>query len=60
MSAASPAAPGSATSISARRGKVPHYVETFVDEGDINMAEIVRILRDEDYGGVLIPDHTPG
>jgi mannonate dehydratase len=23
------------------------------------MAEIVRILRDENYDGVLIPDHTP-
>lgn len=42
------------------RGKVPSYVETFVDEGDIDMAEIVRILRDEAYQGVLIPDHTPG
>ncbi len=42
------------------RGKVPKYVETFVDEGDIDMAEIVRILRDENYSGVLIPDHTPG
>ena len=41
------------------RGKVPNYVETFVDDGDIDMAEIVRILRDENYGGVLIPDHTP-
>ena len=41
------------------RGKVPRYVETFVDDGDIDMAEIVRILRDEGYGGVLIPDHTP-
>ena len=36
------------------KGKVPHYVETFVDEGDIDMAEIVRILRDESYDGVLI------
>ena len=42
------------------RGKVPNYVETFVDDGDIDMAEIVRILRDENYGGVIIPDHTPG
>ena len=42
------------------KGKVPNYVETFVDDGDIDMAEIVRILRDENYGGVLIPDHTPG
>lgn len=41
------------------RGRMPHYVETFVDEGDIDMAEIVRILRDENYQGVMIPDHTP-
>jgi mannonate dehydratase len=41
------------------RGKVPRYVETFVDEGDIDMAEVVRILRDENYQGVMIPDHTP-
>ena len=41
------------------RGKVPKYHETFVDDGDIDMAEIVRILRDEDYQGVMIPDHTP-
>ncbi|MDX8498821.1 mannonate dehydratase [Mesorhizobium sp. VK4C] len=41
------------------RGKVPNYHETFVDDGDIDMAEIVRILRDEGYDGVIIPDHTP-
>ncbi|MDR3373991.1 MAG: mannonate dehydratase [Ancalomicrobiaceae bacterium] len=41
------------------RGKFPRYVETFVDDGDIDMAEIVRILRDENYQGVVIPDHTP-
>jgi mannonate dehydratase len=41
------------------KGKVPNYVETFIDEGDIDMAEIVRILRDEGFEGVLIPDHTP-
>jgi mannonate dehydratase len=40
-------------------GKVPNYHETFVDDGDIDMAEIVRILRDEGYKGVIIPDHTP-
>ena len=28
-------------------GKVPDYHETFVDDGDVDMAEIVRILRDE-------------
>lgn len=41
------------------KGKVPHYSETFVDEGDIDMGEIVRILADCGYEGVLIPDHTP-
>lgn len=41
------------------RGKVPDYLETFVDEGDIDMAEIVAILRRRGYDGVLIPDHTP-
>ena len=40
-------------------GKVPRYHETFIDEGDVDMAEIVRILRDEGYDGVLIPDHAP-
>lgn len=41
------------------RGKVPRYHETFIDEGDLDMAEIVRIFRDEGYDGVMIPDHTP-
>ena len=41
------------------RGRVPKYHETFVDDGDIDMVEIVRVLRDEGYDGVLIPDHTP-
>jgi mannonate dehydratase len=41
------------------RGQVPNYVETFVDDGDVDMAEIVRILRDEGFEGVLVPDHVP-
>jgi mannonate dehydratase len=41
------------------RGKVPHYVETFVDEGDTDMVRILRILKRNGYQGVLIPDHTP-
>jgi mannonate dehydratase len=41
------------------RGRVPLYHETFVDDGDVDMAEIVRILRDESFDGVLVPDHTP-
>jgi mannonate dehydratase len=41
------------------RGRVPKYHETFIDDGDIDMVEIVRILRDEHYDGVLVPDHSP-
>jgi len=41
------------------RGKVPHYKETFVDDGEIDMLRIVRILRRTGYQGVLIPDHAP-
>ncbi|MCB0568923.1 MAG: mannonate dehydratase [Phaeodactylibacter sp.] len=41
------------------KGKVPHYREAFVDEGDIDMARALRILKKNNYDGVLIPDHTP-
>ncbi len=41
------------------RGKVPYYRETFVDEGDIDMLKVIRILKKNDFRGVLIPDHAP-
>ena len=41
------------------KGKVPHYKEVFLDEGDIDMIRILKILKDKDFNGVLIPDHTP-
>ena len=40
-------------------GKVPHYKETFVDEGDIDMLRVLKILKANKFDGVLIPDHTP-
>ncbi|MDO6809956.1 mannonate dehydratase [Zobellia galactanivorans] len=40
-------------------GKVPNYKEVFVDEGDIDLVRVLRILKKSDYEGVLIPDHTP-
>ena len=40
-------------------GKVPHYREAFVDEGDIDMVRALRILKENNYQGVIIPDHTP-
>jgi mannonate dehydratase len=41
------------------RGKVPRYHEVFVDEGDIDMIRALRILKKNNFAGVLIPDHTP-
>jgi mannonate dehydratase len=41
------------------RGKVPHYKETFVDDGEIDMPRVLRILKRNRFDGVLIPDHTP-
>lgn len=41
------------------RGKVPHYDEMFVDDGDVDMARALKILKQNNYDGVLIPDHTP-
>lgn len=40
-------------------GKVPFYRETFIDDGDINMLQVLKILKQNNFDGVLIPDHTP-
>lgn len=41
------------------RGKVPNYVETHIDNGDVDMLRIIRILRKNEFSGVIIPDHAP-
>jgi mannonate dehydratase len=41
------------------RGRVPRYVEAFVDDGDVDMAAVVRVLAEEGFDGVLVPDHVP-
>ena len=40
-------------------GKVPHYRETFIDEGEVDMIRILAILHRNRFDGVVIPDHTP-
>jgi mannonate dehydratase len=40
-------------------GKVPNYRETFIDEGDVDMVRILKILHRNKFTGVVIPDHTP-
>lgn len=40
-------------------GKAPHYRETFIDDGSVDMLRVLRILKQNRFDGVLIPDHTP-
>ncbi len=40
-------------------GKVPRYRETFIDDGDVNVLRVLRILHENQFHGVVIPDHTP-
>ncbi len=40
-------------------GQVPRYHETFIDDGDVDMLRVLRILHQSGFEGVIIPDHTP-
>lgn len=41
------------------KGRVPNYFESFIDDGDIDVAKVIRILHEASFDGVLIPDHAP-
>lgn len=38
---------------------LPHFVETFIDNGHMDMYRIMRTLREVNFDGVMIPDHVP-
>ncbi len=38
---------------------LPHFVETFVDDGYMDMYQVMKALREVDFNGVIIPDHIP-
>ena len=38
---------------------LPHFVETFVDDGYYEMYKALRVLQEVNFRGVLIPDHIP-
>lgn len=40
-------------------GKVPCYRETFIDDGDVDVERVLRILDRQGFDGVIIPDHAP-
>ena len=38
---------------------LPHFVETFLDDGYMDMYQVIKAMREVDYRGVLIADHIP-
>jgi mannonate dehydratase len=38
---------------------LPHFVETFVDDGYMDMTQVMQALREVNFNGVMIPDHIP-
>lgn len=38
---------------------IPHFVETFVDNGYTDMWKLIRTLKEVDFRGNLIADHVP-
>jgi mannonate dehydratase len=38
---------------------LPHFVETFLDDGYADMYKILKALKDVNFNGVLIADHIP-
>ncbi len=41
------------------RDKVPYYKETFIDDGEVDILRVLRILKKNNFTGVIIPDHAP-
>ena len=41
------------------RGAVPQYTEVFIDEGDIDMLEAMKVYKEVGYSGPFVSDHTP-
>jgi mannonate dehydratase len=38
---------------------LPHFVETFIDDGYMNMYAVLKVMREVDFDGVFIADHIP-
>jgi mannonate dehydratase len=41
------------------RGSAAHFVETWHDNGEIDMPAVIRALKEAGYQGTLRPDHAP-
>lgn len=41
------------------KGRLPRFVEVFMDEGDIDMKRAMELYRDNGFNGPYMMDHTP-
>lgn len=41
------------------RGKFLDFQETFPDDGDVNMTQVMRVYKEVGYDGMIMPDHVP-
>ena len=41
------------------KGSIPRFHESFVDDGDVDMAKALQTLKDVGYTGPIMPDHYP-
>jgi mannonate dehydratase len=39
---------------------LPHFVETFPDDGYVDMYQVMKALRQVRFNGTAVPDHVPG
>src|SRR5262245_53226003 len=50
---------GSSNSLPQRPRRAERLVEVYHDEGDVNLFNVIRLLRDMDWEGSLLADHSP-
>ncbi len=40
-------------------GKFLNFQETFIDDGDVDMLQAMRVYKEVGYDGMMMPDHVP-
>ncbi|MBO0798391.1 MAG: mannonate dehydratase, partial [Blastocatellia bacterium] len=41
------------------RGGFLNFMETFIDDGDVDMLKAMRVYKEVGYDGMIMPDHVP-
>jgi mannonate dehydratase len=41
------------------KGALPHFEESFIDDGKVDMLAALRAYKEVGYTGTIMPDHTP-